>query len=220
MELELLSGQKQKNEHDYHVVACNDYLRLGIGRSLSRLAQRYTDLSPKEAPTKHLSVLKTWSSKFGWQSRATEYDAEWEHRKTIERNAELDQGLALDYDRVRRLKRLADLLEDQIYEVGADGRYHNIWLPDVKQIGTGDNAERVDIERFNAQLFEQYRKAMEDIAKEVGGRIQKSEVKIEDWRTDAIRAIQEGKLGYDDLLELFDEDMAARLLTEAKLAGI
>lgn len=48
----------------------------------------------------------------------------------------------------------------------------------------------------------------------------KSEVKIEDWRTDAIRAIQEGKLGYDDLLELFDEDMAARLLTEAKLAGI
>jgi hypothetical protein len=54
--------------------------------------------------------------------------------------------------------------------------YHKVWLPDVKQIGGGEHAERVDIVRFNAALIEQYRGTLDDLAKETGGRKQKMEV--------------------------------------------
>lgn len=52
----------------------------------------------------------------------------------------------------------------------------NVWLKDVKQIGSGESAERVDIVRFNAAMFEQLRGTLDDIAKEVGGRVQRQEV--------------------------------------------
>jgi len=58
----------------------------------------------------------------------------------------MQSGLALDYERAVELKRLAHFLIEQIYEQGEDGNYHNVWLPDVKQIGAGKNIERIDIE--------------------------------------------------------------------------
>lgn len=173
-ELQPLNGQRQSDESDSAVVACNDYLRLGSGRSLSRLADNYRDLqnfTGETPPTLSANTLMAWSAKFKWQARAAAYDATWEERKTQERNAFIQEGIALDFERVRKLERLLRFLEAQLYERGDDGVYHNIWLPDVKAIGTGSQAERVDIERFNAPLLEQYRKTLEDIAKEVGGRI-------------------------------------------------
>jgi len=173
--LELLSGVRQKTETDKAVQACNDYLRLGAGRSLGKLADCYSEIFRTNPPTKALITLKDWSKKHGWQARCSEYDAQWDARKTAEREASFQQGLALDYERVDKLKRLADFLEAQVYEVSADGVYHNVWVPDVKQIGSGEYSERVDIERFNGTLLAEYRSVLDDLAKEVGGRIRKNE---------------------------------------------
>ena len=52
----------------------------------------------------------------------------------------------------------------------------NLWVPDVKVVGTGDAAEVVDIERFNGALLREFRETLNDIAKEVGGRIAKTEL--------------------------------------------
>lgn len=179
-EIELLSGARQNGETDLAVVACNDWIRLGSGRSIPALIEHYQDkknfIKDFQPPSVSSSTLATWSSRFDWPGRARLYDAEWEHRKNAEREAVLNVGLSLDFERVRKLYRLAAFLEAQIYERGEDGVYHNIWLPDVKQIGNGDSAERVDIERFNAALLEQYRKVLEDIAKETGGRVQKQDI--------------------------------------------
>jgi hypothetical protein len=140
-----------------------------------------------EAPTISDATLRTWSSKFNWGTRATEYDANWEDRKNAEREQVFNQELAQDFGRVKKLMRLANMLELQIYEVGTSKVLtdtdtleevkvlHNVWLPDVKQIGSGDTAERVDIERFNSALISEYRSVLDDIAKEVGGRKQKLE---------------------------------------------
>ncbi len=87
----------------------------------------------------------------------------------------MQTGLALDYERVSRLKALGEFLFAQLYEQGVTGTYHNLWVPDVKQIGSGENAERVDLERFNGPILEQLRGVLDDIAKEVGGRKQKVE---------------------------------------------
>jgi hypothetical protein len=158
------------------VQACNDWLRLGSGRSLRKILEKYNETQQNTAPTTSYDTLAQWSSKFKWADRATQFDAEWEARKTKEREASLSYGLALDYERVEKLKRLADFLEAQIYEQGEDGEYHNVWCPDVKQIGSGADAERVDIERFNGNLLSEYRNVLDDLAKEVGGRVKKQEL--------------------------------------------
>lgn len=175
-EVELLSGQRQSDESDQAVIACNDWLRLGAGRTHGTLLERYRDLQQNTAPTTSLNTLQAWSSKYEWAARASAYDALWELRKTQEREAVLNYGLALDFERLRKLYRLAAMLEAQIYERGSEGVLHNIWLPDVKSIGSGEFAERVDIERFNAPLIEQYRKVLEDIAKETGGRVNRADI--------------------------------------------
>lgn len=181
MEVELLSGQRQKGESDASAIACNDWLRLGTGRTLAALLTKYTEMHGATPPTTSMDTLKRWSANFDWSSRATQFDASWEARKTAEREAVMNYGLSLDYERTRKLLRLADFLEDQIYELSApdaDGNrtHHNVWVPDVKSIGSGLFAERVDIERFNAPIFDQYRGVLDDIAKETGGRIKKSDI--------------------------------------------
>lgn len=176
MELEPLSGQRQKGESDKAIQAANDFLRLGPGRTLSALLSKYSESNHFKPPTKSLATLKDWSMKFDWQERAAAFDATWEARKNAERQAELDYGLSLDFERVRKLKNLADFLEAQLFERGENGEYHNVWVPDVKSIGSGEHAERVDIERFNQAIFSEYRATLDDLAKEVGGRIKKSDV--------------------------------------------
>jgi len=88
----------------------------------------------------------------------------------------MQSGLALDYERAVELKRLAHFLIEQIYEQGEDGNYHNVWLPDVKQIGAGKNIERIDIERFNAAIISELRGVLDDLAKETGGRKLRQEI--------------------------------------------
>jgi hypothetical protein len=211
-EVELLSGQRQKSESDQAVIACNDWLRLGAGRTLNLLLERYSDLH-HNTPTQSLNTLKLWSKSYDWQARASAYDAIWEQRKTQEREAVLNYGLALDYERLRKLYRLAAMLEAQIYERGLDGVLHNIWLPDVKSIGSGEFAERVDIERFNAPLLEQYRKVLDDIAQETGGRTK--HMKVDDWRSQAIADIKAGNIAYEALAGAFDDSLASELFRAA-----
>lgn len=175
-ELQLLKGQRQKGESDSAVIACNDWLRLGTGRTLPELIEKYNEIQRESAPTTSINTLQQWSSKFQWAERATDFDADYEAIKNAERQAVMNYGLALDYERVRKLKRLVDFLERQIYEKGLGDDYHNVWLPDVKQIGAGEFAERVDIERFNSALISEYRAALDDLAKEVGGRKQRTEI--------------------------------------------
>lgn len=172
-----LNGERQKSESDNAVLACNDYLRMGGNRSLARLVVEYTKTDQNQPITESLQTLKGWSTKFDWQSRAALYDAEIERQKDEQAKANMQKYLALDYWRVQKLVELADFLEKQLYEQGTDllGNpvYHNIWVPDVKQVGSGEFAEKVDIERFNAPLISEYRATLDDIAKETGGRVKK-----------------------------------------------
>ncbi len=175
-ELKPLAGRRQPRESDKAVIACNDYLRMGAMRSIRKLLGQYCQQSANNPPTIRFRTLAAWSSKYNWQERASAYDAAWDERKTEERNRVMGKGLALDYERVKRLMRLADFIEGQLYQQSEKGDYHNVWLPDVKQIGSGPEAERVDIERFNAAIISEYRSALDDLAKETGGRIKKQEI--------------------------------------------
>lgn len=183
--LELLAGQRQKRETARNVQACNDYLRLGPGRSLRTLIDRYAKTPQIEPPTSNLETIKKWSAKYGWVARAEAYDAECERAKNERRKEIMESGLALDYERVETLKRIAALLEGEIEKraeaEGPDGQpvegeRYRVWLPDVKQIGSGDDAERVDIERYNSAIFGDLRGVLDDLAKETGGRVVRQDI--------------------------------------------
>lgn len=172
--LKLLAGERQPGESARAVQACNDFLRQGPGRSLPRLLKRYTK-THQDPPTRSLDTLKDWSAKYGWTARAEAFDVGVEKLKNIQRQKELGTGLALDFKRVHDLKVLALRLRRQVYARDGAGRMFNLWLRDVKWIGSGELGREVDIERFNAALVDQYRGTLDDLARETGGRKQRIE---------------------------------------------
>ena len=80
----------------------------------------------------------------------------------------LNEGLAQVAVRVERLKRLAELLELDILEDGAD----RLWVPNTKSIGSGDTAQVVDYEEFNKAEIDAWQGLLDDIARELGHRKQ------------------------------------------------
>jgi hypothetical protein len=178
----LLAGKPLSGEVERNRIACNDYLRMGAGRSLAKLRQMYVEYTSEKPPTVHLRTLQRWSSVYDWQARAAAYDAEIEQQKTAyveqRRREALESGLALDFERVLTLKHLADTLGREIWERSGEFIKDAIWLPDVKSIGSGEFAERIDIVRFNRAILEEFRSVLDDLAKETGGRRQKSDVDI------------------------------------------
>src|SRR3990172_2547657 len=155
--------------------AFEDYFNMGPGRSLAKLRQKYAKYTAKKPPTIHLRILQKWSSEHGWQKRVAAREAGIA-AKTLEVITEeaTKSGYALYQKRIADLNKVGELLFEEI--MTEDKR----WLPDVKQLGVGKDAERVDIVRFNAPLVAQYREALEDIAEEMGEREPKSKTEQPD----------------------------------------
>jgi len=131
----------------------------------------------QEPPTRTLRTIRGWSAKYAWQDRVDRAkeiadDEIAELEREVRREAILSSGFAQRYERVAALQDLAELLLSEL--LTEDKR----WLPDVKQIGGGEYAERIDIVRFNSAIVEQFRKTLEDIAAEMGDRVQKQEHEV------------------------------------------
>ena len=163
---ELLAGERKENETGRSVQACNDYLRLGSGRSIEKLHRNYTESTSEESPSKSRRWLAEWSRKYDWVQRASVYDAQVDTSKTAEVQRLRTEGLAADYERLREL--------DSIYQA-LKGEFSNgdgLWYTDIKISAKGDT---VDVPVFNKALIDSMRGVLDDIAKEVGGRKQINE---------------------------------------------
>jgi len=144
---------------------------MGPGRLLTSVADEYAEMH-QNAPTQSIHTLKRWSQRYSWPERAASYDVELEAQKNAQAEAIMQEGLALAHNRVDKLKDLAGLLWSEMHERGEDDTLHNLWVPDVKNIG----GVAVDIEHFNAGIIREYRDSLDDIAKETGGRVKIQEV--------------------------------------------
>ena len=171
MTVELLAGEKQRGETSKAMQACNDYLRMGPGRSLRELARQYNDHEQKLTPTRSMGTLGNWSTRYGWQDRGEQYDAELETLKTAEANAVMQEGLALAHERVRLLKQLAEDLQPFVT--------------------VGFTKKGVEVTAVDSATVAQLRGMLDDIAKETGGRVTKTENEhtgklvieyVNDWR--------------------------------------
>lgn len=147
-----------------------DYAAMGASRSLAKLAEKYGKSRA------YVGQLERWSSEFAWQSRVKVYDAEQvkaqEEVMAEEKAKVLRTNFALMHKRVEVLDRITEKL--LAYTEDED----KVWLPDVKAIGNGPGAERVDLIAFNDALFKEVREYLTDIAEETGGRIKKTQTAI------------------------------------------
>jgi hypothetical protein len=89
--------------------------------------------------------------------------------KSVSEINALVEGYALKETRVYKLSVLAALLEKDLF-----GGF--VWTDQVKGVGSGEIAEIVDYEEFNSAEIVQYRGLLDDIAREVGGRIAKQDI--------------------------------------------
>jgi hypothetical protein len=160
-----MDTQRLPNESTKAYAAYECYRELGAGRSQEKVSHKLA---------KSRQIISRWSALYQWVARAAAWDKEQERLREEARQVEIQkimsEGYAATHNRVKDLNKLArkqwkDLQKKEL-----------VWLPDVKQIGSGEFAERVDLIRYNAALSEQFRSSLDDIAKEVGGRVTKTDV--------------------------------------------
>ena len=108
----------------------------------------------------------------------------------------LNDGYALMHRRVEALKNLSLKLEGYLAEED------KVWLPDVKAVGTGEFAERVDLVQFNDALIREYRATFADIASELGQRVKKQAIEHTGKDGGPIEVKR------SDLSQLSDEELA------------
>lgn len=167
-----------------------DYYNLGPGRSLRILFEQYRTAPKAEVPTRRMATIRNWSSKHGWQERVIERDAEIAQAQFEEiKQRATETGYAVFQKRIWDLGQMAEILFDEVQDE------QKRWLADVKSIGQGENAERVDIVRFNEGLLRQFRGTLDDIAKEMGER--QKNINLHDQGT---QQREEQAARYDDLL--------------------
>ena len=113
---------------------------------------------------KFKSPFKVSRQQVNYYRRTREHDI-----KALDKLSEtraLIEGYATAEHRVYKLGLLAALLEKDL--LGAF-----LWLEDKKGVGFGEDGEIFDYLKFNAAEVIQFRGVLDDIAKEVGGRILK-----------------------------------------------
>lgn len=208
MSVKLLAGEPKLNETPRAIQACNDYLRMGPGRSLDKLCERY-QTATEAPPTKRLKTLKGWSSAYGWVERAGLYDAQQEAAKTAEIARLRTEGLAADHERIRELNEIFQALKEEF------GEGTGLWYKDTKLSAKGTS---VQVDVFNRPLIDSMRGVLDDIAKEVGGR--KVEVKhggLVETKSEHVVRHDLGKLSRDELRQL--RAMVAKTVDEPADTG-
>lgn len=169
--ISLIVGDRQPNEKDSHVVACNDYMRLGPGRSLVKLAKGYkreeeaaaAQGQTYKAPTIWRKVAEDWSARYGWAARARAYDAIQESKRAERADEILNSGLTLLHERVHILTKHARAIDSELEVNGLYG---------IRKKGIKDGEENIVVKErvFKGEEIKQLRGLVDDVALEMGAR--------------------------------------------------
>jgi hypothetical protein len=169
--------------------AFEDYYNMGPGRSIQKLHVLY-QTQPETRPTKHISTLKSWSTKHGWQKRVQQRDLEISE-VALESIKELATrtGYAVFQKRIHDLGKLAE----RMYNLLEDGA-------------------------LQPQAIREFRGLLSDIAAEMGERESKHKVTVEDWRSEIIQLLLAGKITQEDVIDDFGTELATELFISAGIS--
>lgn len=145
-----------------------DYLHLGPGRTIPALLASYTALP--SVPSRSYNAIRRWSMIYQWSDRAADFDRLQERVRQAEYEAHSAQVLATGLARPN--ERVEDLVTIYRRLFALAQTDEGLWIRDVKSIRVDDDRfERVELRRFNGQLFSQLHTFLETIAVETGGRL-------------------------------------------------
>jgi len=169
-------------------VALRDYFRMGAGRSLRSLLERYlvqgtSKEQTEKPPTLHWSTLCGWSAKFDWQKRveaqtaieAAEDEATWRERRR--------EAIERDWQVAGKLLKLSDqILEQGPKFLKATTRVIKQGRPALRDtegrlIDPGEAEERLTVVALDAGLAVKAAATGSDLARKAAGLdVQKHEV--------------------------------------------
>jgi len=144
--------------------------------SIPRVYQEELEARPETARTRENPREKLpggdWyemADRWDWKARAAAWDAhvdaELEEAIKAERKKVLRSELALQHERIRLLNSKAQQL-DQI--TGDDSK---IWIANVRVVGSGKEAQVINLVEFNDAAFRELREYIKAIAEEMGERV-------------------------------------------------
>lgn len=150
------------------------YLRLGTKRSVNAVSHKEhkkgQEKSRTNAGPEWYEAAKLWN----WEERARKYDkwqlAEEDRIIAEEREKVIRSGFALQHKRIKELDRLSRQL------IAFTKEEKKIWMPETRTIGNGDNAQTIEKETFNHQVYALIDKYFDSIAKEMGERVKQTEL--------------------------------------------
>ena len=150
------------------------YLHLGPQRKLMEAYRQECLDRNLPVPTYPSGAWRRAETEWQWKKRADAYDkhmiAQARAAYDAQRHEILSTGLALQHERVQLLKDMASQLNS--FRNNPD----LLWLKQSKQVGGGRNTQIIEETVFNAPIVRELRGVLDDIAKEVGGRVAKTEL--------------------------------------------
>lgn len=146
-------------------------------RSIASVFQTEETEKNREKPrTKATGDWYEQAKLWRWEDRAATWDnyqdEQIEKQILAEQKKILRARYALKHKRIELLDRKAHQLAELTDDEGS------IWIPDVKSVGNGPTAQRVDLVQFNDAAFRELREYLTDIADEMGERVKKQETAI------------------------------------------
>lgn len=105
---------------------------------------------------------------------------------SVDEHNALATGLAIKENRVADLQKLANLMKKDLF-----GGF--LWTEETKGVGSGDAAEIIEYDVFNGAEVAAFRGVLDDIAKEMGGRVQKIESTGKDGDPITIKVVYDKK---------------------------
>jgi hypothetical protein len=170
-----------------------DYRDMGTGRSLRALLDQYIKQVSNKPPTTKWSTISTWSHKHEWQKRVSAWQIEQQHIKD-EYNAEL---------------RLEQRGQRQKITIALNGMLAKVMNAENQK--TLKPSELNSIATAAAKILDQSRQEFNDLP------THRNENREITWQDKTIAYIKAGEIGYKELAEEFDIDLATKLFT---LAGV
>lgn len=144
-------------------------------RSVAKVFQEEeAEKNGEKQRTKPIGEWYEQAKKWQWEARAAAWDEQQMRDLEKEIAAARARVFTRGYARMDRRIQDLDALAEALYAEALDPDKR--WLPDVKSVGTGPTAERVDLIQFNGELIREFRATLTDIAAEMGERVKKTEL--------------------------------------------
>ena len=189
--------------------AFRDYCMMGSKRSYKALLKRYVTMPAEEGtpPTRSKNTLKSWTSKFKWQQRLEAWIFQQQELVVVNWEARQLEISEIEWGRAHELlDRASQMLKFPLAEVKRVEEFYEDGRPHLTTIIKPVKWQQRDVVAFVETASKLMRLSTGS---------ETARVRIDDWRSDLIALVAEGKITADQVRSDFPKEVASEILLEA-----